>query len=142
MPVKRRVPKPRQFTVTPETLAIWRICEELLADGSGQADGENREEYLELDAKFTLALGLGPWDHSPFFVRCPDPPHWVRRPESWREAWQMRRAFEVAARQAEAAERAGANSGRPPEPPARARGPTTAAARPRADSHPRRRCLR
>jgi hypothetical protein len=60
MPVKRRVPKPRQFTVTPKTLAIRRTCEELLADGTGQADGENREEYLELDAKFTLTLGARP----------------------------------------------------------------------------------
>src|SRR5262245_30471281 len=67
MPVKRRNPKARRFVVTPETLALWRICEELLADGSGQSDGENREEYLDLSSKFSLALGLTPWDHSPFF---------------------------------------------------------------------------
>jgi hypothetical protein len=50
---------------------------ELLADGSGEAGGENREEYLALMSKFDMALHLTPWDHHPTFVDGPIAPAWA-----------------------------------------------------------------
>src|SRR5262245_33884703 len=117
MPVKRRHAKERKFTVTPETLAIWRICSELLADGSGEAGGENREEYLALMSKFDMALHLTPWDHHPTFVDGPIAPAWaspLHGVESWARAWEMRQAFEKATREAEAFEAAEVKSGGSP----------------------------
>jgi len=95
MPVKRRFAKGHRFTVTAELLAIWRICSDLLADGSGESGGENRDEYLTLISKFDMALGLTPWDHHPNYVDGPDPPSWVSEHgvESWRRAWEMKLAF-------------------------------------------------
>jgi hypothetical protein len=126
MPRKRRNVKQRLFAVTPETLAIWRICEELLADGGGEAGGENREEYLELSSKFRLALNVKPWDHDPFDVHEEAAPPYVsheRGDESWARAWAMREAFEEAAKQAERAEAAARNAERSMARPARARAP-------------------
>src|SRR5262245_36778366 len=89
--------------VTPQTLAWFVRCEELLADGTGRSDGVNRMEFLDLHARLHLALGLGPWDNGPLsddsFQR--DPPSWETSAHgiaSWRRGWALRQQFLAAAK--------------------------------------------
>src|SRR5262245_44655833 len=104
MPVKRRVLKGRKLVITPELLATFVAAERLLEDGSGEADGDRREEFLDLFTQLHMGLGLTSWDTSVLSDACsgPEPPRWLQaeRHAQWRRAWHMRQQFLAAARAA------------------------------------------
>ena len=67
MPVKLRQSKQRQHRITPEALEAFQ---------RGDAMGLHR------------ALGLKPWQPSPFDIDGPEPPTWAS-PGPWRDSWPM-----------------------------------------------------
>jgi hypothetical protein len=72
MPTKRRRLTNRQISIPPAAIEAWRI-------------GDKRA----LDA----ALGIKPWQESPFYADDPEPPSWMTRQDSiddWAHAWEMR----------------------------------------------------
>jgi hypothetical protein len=75
MPTKRRRLTNRQISIPPAAIEAWRIG-----------------DFSALRA----ALGIKPWQESPFHVDGPEPPAWVHYKDLWRWSWELRcRLIEV-----------------------------------------------
>jgi len=89
--------------ITPEMLALWAKLHEIW-DAGGYEEWEpvgRRREFLDTESALDRALGVKPWEQSPFFSDGPEPPKWMRDPwraELWRKAWELRCALDAAAR--------------------------------------------
>lgn len=68
MPVKQRKAKHRAHVVTADALEAFV---------QGDHIGLHR------------ALGLKPWQPSPFDIDGPEPPHWTRQGDIWNEHWPL-----------------------------------------------------
>jgi hypothetical protein len=83
MPTKRRKLTARPIGISPRAIEAWQ---------AGDVHGCHQ------------ALGIWPWDHSPFHVTSAEPPQWlvdrdigssdaIAGVENWRRAWSLRTAL-------------------------------------------------
>ena len=114
MPVKKRLPKARQHSVTPEAASLYLRCAQLepIYRGCARAHGQCRSpvlnrhciecrEYLDSSMELAGLLGLHPWETTPGEAKTAEPPpYWqsAEQRESWAKARSLRAALIAAAR--------------------------------------------
>jgi hypothetical protein len=98
MPVKLRKAKLRTVQITDEAVALFRLCDEIIA--AGQEDkfedqGGRRREYLDANRALGNAVGIKFREVSPFDAVREAPPDYMEhnplQTGYWRKAHAMRR---------------------------------------------------
>ena len=98
MPTNRvRIKRAARSHVTDEAVALFRLCEEIIATGQDETfedKGGRRSEYLDTRTALHSALGVKPWERSPLDTDSEAPPDYMRhnplQSGYWRKAWAMR----------------------------------------------------
>ncbi len=88
--------------ITPELVALWlklRAIREVGEHEELEPDG-HRVEYLDALHALDRALGIKPWQVCPLDAVTAKPPSHLQqhRLDSWRRAWERRRALEAASK--------------------------------------------
>jgi hypothetical protein len=80
MPVKLRKPKTRTAQITDGAVALFRLCEEIIAAGRDEKfedEGGRRREYLDARRALDGAVGIKLWETSPVDAVRETPPDWM-----------------------------------------------------------------
>ncbi len=88
--------------ITPELVALWLKLKEITGAGAHEKlepDGR-RVEYLDALHALDRLLGMKPWQVCPLDAVTAEPPSHLQqhRLDSWRRAWELRRALEAASK--------------------------------------------